>query len=189
MARGPDVQRTDVRHDDAQGRDPRAEPGSVHQHRDVVQTDRRIGRTSASPEPRRAGRRARVWGRFPLPRRRAGWRARASALLAQKCDFSRLADKAPRRALASHLAARIVMHASLLSARTALAQAPRTSRVSARASRRACTVAPRAMSASTICPRRTSTATTSPSPSSAARWCSSPTSRASEARRAPTTRI
>lgn len=38
------------------------------------------------------------------------------------------------------------MHASLLSARTALAQAPRPSRVSARAPRRACTVAPRAMS-------------------------------------------
>ena len=60
--------------------------------------------------------------------------------------LTRLADKAPRRDLAAHLAARIVMHASLLSARTALAQAPRTSRVSARASRRACTVAPRAMS-------------------------------------------
>ena len=59
--------------------------------------------------------------------------------------LTRLADKAPRRNLAAHLAARIVMHASLLSARTALAQAPRTSRVSARASRRACTVAPRAI--------------------------------------------
>ena len=38
--------------------------------------------------------------------------------------LTRLADKAPRRNLAAHLAARIVMHASLLSARTALAQAP-----------------------------------------------------------------
>ena len=91
MARGPDVQRTDVRHDDAQGRDPRAEPGSVHQHRDVVQTDRRIGRsTRASPEPRRAGRRARVWGALSVASRKARGLAgspRQRAAEAQKCDL------------------------------------------------------------------------------------------------------